>query len=146
MRQNRQPGDDEDQKTDCDAQSNALGKRTSGVSRSHAAEAEANESQDTITEQNESDQVFTCTEPGCNKTFTRQVRLAAHMHLHSGTQPYKCPVSTCTKRFSEKQNLKIHMRIHSDERPFACTANGCNKHFRTKGNMLDHLRRHSGEK
>ena len=64
--------------------------------------------------------LFVCPRADCKKTFTRKVRLKAHMHIHNGTQPYKCPYPGCGKAFSEKQNLKIHKRIHSDVRPYAC--------------------------
>ena len=64
--------------------------------------------------------LFICQHPGCSKTFTRKVRLQAHMHIHNGTQPFKCPFPGCGKAFSEKQNLKIHARIHEDRRPYPC--------------------------
>ena len=63
---------------------------------------------------------FICQHPGCSKTFTRKVRLQAHMHIHNGTQPFKCPFPGCGKAFSEKQNLKVHARIHEDRRHFPC--------------------------
>ena len=88
---------------------------------------------------------FVCPHNGCEKAFSRKIRLNAHMHLHYGTQPFKCSFPACGKAFSEKQNLNIHIRIHRDERPFACPQ-GCGKSFRTKGNMRDHERRHFGEK
>ena len=88
---------------------------------------------------------YVCPQRGCHKTFSRKLRLNAHLHLHYGTQPYKCTFPTCGKAFSEKQNLRIHMRIHADERPFQCPQ-GCGKSFRTKGNMRDHERRHFGDK
>ena len=88
---------------------------------------------------------YLCPHRGCWKTFSRKLRLNAHLHLHYGTQPFKCTFPGCGKAFSEKQNLRIHMRIHVDERPFQCPQ-GCGKSFRTKGNMRDHERRHFGDK
>ena len=88
---------------------------------------------------------YACPQRGCFKTFSRKLRLNAHLHLHYGTQPFKCTFPGCGKAFSEKQNLRIHMRIHVDERPFQCPQ-GCGKSFRTKGNMRDHERRHFGDK
>ena len=61
---------------------------------------------------------YVCPQRGCFKTFSRKLRLNAHLHLHYGTQPFKCTFPGCGKAFSEKQNLRIHMRIHVDERPF----------------------------
>ena len=87
---------------------------------------------------------FACPIDGCNKQFTRRVRLNAHMHLHYGTQPFKCTFKGCTKSFSEKQNLRIHFRVHTGEKPFVCKTEGCGMGFATKGNLLDHERRHSG--
>ena len=63
---------------------------------------------------------YVCPQRGCWKTFSRKLRLNAHLHLHYGTQPFKCTFPGCGKAFSEKQNLRIHMRIHVDERPFQC--------------------------
>lgn len=98
------------------------------------------------TEKSKDDEAgYVCPQRGCHKTFSRKLRLNAHLHLHYGTQPYKCTFPTCGKAFSEKQNLRIHMRIHVDERPFQCPQ-GCGKSFRTKGNMRDHERRHFGDK
>ena len=88
---------------------------------------------------------FICPYKGCNKVFSRKLRLNAHLHMHYGTQPFKCEHPGCGKAFSEKQNLRIHMRIHKDERPFVCPQ-GCGKSFRTKGNMQDHERRHFNNK
>ena len=83
---------------------------------------------------------FVCNYPGCGKTFMRNIRLQAHMHMHYGTQPFRCKFANCNKGFAEKQNLLIHELIHKNLKPFSCSQ--CGKSFRTKGNMNDHERRH----
>ena len=84
---------------------------------------------------------FSCPIPGCNKVFSRKLRLSYHMKEHCGVQPHKCSFPGCGKSFNEKSNLKIHMRIHSNSKPFKC-AFECGKTFRTKANCIDHERRH----
>ena len=109
----------------------------------HTEELEGSNSESSKSK--EGGQGYVCPQRGCHKTFSRKLRLNAHLHLHYGTQPYKCTFPACGKAFSEKQNLRIHMRIHIDERPFQCPQ-GCGKSFRTKGTMRDHERRHFEDK
>ena len=70
---------------------------------------------------NKAKELFACPFSGCNKAFTRKLRLNNHIKQHCGVQPYKCMFPGCFKTFSEKSNLKIHMRIHTNERPFKHT-------------------------
>ena len=89
---------------------------------------------------------FACPLLGCNKVFTRKLRLNNHMKEHCGLQSHKCTFPGCGKSFNEKSNLKIHMKIHTNERPFKCNYDGCDKTFRTKANCKDHQRRHFADK
>ena len=91
--------------------------------------------------------LFACPLVGCNKVFTRKLRLNNHMKEHYfGVRSHKCTFPGCSKSFNEKSNLKIHMRVHTNERPFMCSLDGCDKTFRTKANCKDHERRHLADK
>ncbi|XP_039647843.1 zinc finger protein 37-like isoform X2 [Perca fluviatilis] len=78
----------------------------------------------------------------CEKRFSSQSLLKAHLRRHSGERPFAC--SYCDKRFLTKSVLKYHVRIHTGERPYACTF--CGKRFSSQTLLKIHLRRHSGER
>uniref|UniRef100_A0A1B0GPM3 Uncharacterized protein n=1 Tax=Phlebotomus papatasi TaxID=29031 RepID=A0A1B0GPM3_PHLPP len=78
----------------------------------------------------------------CGKELVSASKLARHLKIHSGEQPYKCKV--CLKRFSHSGNYKVHLRMHTDERPYQCTH--CNRACRQLQDLEKHIRTHTGEK
>lgn len=93
---------------------------------------------------NNVERAFICREPQCNKMFSSQQLLDAHIKKHS-ERTFVCPVAGCSKAFPWRHNLKQHIIFHTGERQFPCTETGCDKKFFTKSNLKQHERIHSGE-
>jgi hypothetical protein len=89
---------------------------------------------------------FTCTYPGCNKSFSTSAILKRHIKEHSGERPFACTAEGCNKRFARKYDLKVHMRSHTGEKPYMCTFPGCERKFSRSSDLRLHERIHKGEK
>ncbi|KAI1434350.1 hypothetical protein GGR50DRAFT_662738 [Xylaria sp. CBS 124048] len=91
------------------------------------------------------DKIIPCTYPGCNKSFNRPVRLAAHLRSHTGERPFECPFEDCDKSYIEEKHLRHHIvGSHTEERQHACTHPGCNKKFTTGSRLRRHQQTHEG--
>ena len=77
----------------------------------------------------------------CERSFSEQVQLMAHIVRHSGQKPFQC--SYCAKRFSCASNLRYHLPTHTGEKPFECEY--CKKRFAHYSTLKSHKRIH-GEK
>ena len=84
---------------------------------------------------------FSCTEPGCFKTFKVAASLKSHVKvMHIGVEkPNRC--IECGKCFQTSSKLKNHFRIHSGEKPFHCVE--CNYSCALKENLRKHMRVHN---
>lgn len=87
---------------------------------------------------------FSCTEPGCGKSFYRKFTLKEHAKTHTGIKPYVCKFEGCTSKFSTSGNLSRHKHTHSGIKPYACQTPGCSKKFCTREKLMRHTRTHSG--
>jgi len=55
---------------------------------------------------------FTCTFPGCTKSFRKKSEVERHVLTHSGDKPFVC--TDCSKSFKRKDHLQRHdERFHS---------------------------------
>ena len=67
---------------------------------------------------------YSCTQPGCKSSFTRESDLKLHLHIHD-TEPLKC--LDCEYSNPDIRNLRQHQRSHSGEKPYKC--NTCEARF-----------------
>jgi len=54
--------------------------------------------------------VYRCSEPGCDKTFSRPSRLETHLLAHTGERPFRC--DQCDKDFTRNAHLKRHKQVN----------------------------------
>ncbi|KAI9203431.1 uncharacterized protein BJ171DRAFT_623693 [Polychytrium aggregatum] len=75
---------------------------------------------------------FVCPIQGCDRAFTRNGNLQAHIDSHEGVKRYSCPHANCTSSFVRHNDMKRHLRGHftSDESLFKCDQCGSSFHRR----------------
>jgi KRAB domain-containing zinc finger protein len=84
----------------------------------------------------------------CNKAFSTQGKVTAHMRTHTGERPFRCDV--CGNTYAYSSSLYVHRKVVHEGRQrvekgiFLCII--CNKTFSTKNYLAVHSRTHTGEK
>lgn len=78
----------------------------------------------------------------CEKSFTTEAKMKAHITRHSDEKNFPC--SVCGMALKTKYNLQKHMNIHTGDNLYTCTT--CNKSFRHIAVLNSHKRVHTGEK
>jgi hypothetical protein len=61
-------------------------------------------------EDNEKRAMYACTFEFCDKRYTRQVALDAHLDNHNGTRRFVCPI--CERAFTRQSDRTRHEKIH----------------------------------
>ncbi|KAK4047402.1 hypothetical protein OIV83_005449 [Microbotryomycetes sp. JL201] len=79
---------------------------------------------------------FKCTFDGCDKAYTRPVRLEEHLRSHTGERPFAC--SQCDASFQRDSHLKAHQRTHLPASAKSYECQECDRKFWTG----QHLRKH----
>lgn len=81
---------------------------------------------------------FPCTEPGCEKSFTRRYNLSAHLRCHRSEKPFAC--GECDFRFARKHDLTRHVRsLHELKRSYGpCPT--CGAYFTRSDALSRHLK------
>ncbi|WAR55212.1 hypothetical protein PtB15_4B832 [Puccinia triticina] len=105
---------------------------------------------------------YLCHWAGCQKSYTKPVRLEEHLRSHTNERPFSCP--TCPAAYRRETHLTAHMRMHLPEssRPLLCgwqegtipstsasaaTQEGCPRRFWTQQQLKIHRENvHEGKK
>ncbi|XP_004363501.2 hypothetical protein CAOG_03773 [Capsaspora owczarzaki ATCC 30864] len=82
---------------------------------------------------------WSCSEPGCDKSYFRQTHLLRHQRTHSGDKPFKCTVAGCEWAYVNNYHLKRHMQTHNRELPYKCTFDGCSETFAKHSQLRTHM-------
>ncbi|KAK1826590.1 hypothetical protein QBC39DRAFT_364036 [Podospora conica] len=86
-----------------------------------------------------------CTFPGCDKTFNRPARLAAHIRSHTNDRAFRCTFPGCGKDYLEEKHLAQHIKgSHTHEKKYPCPDPGCGKSFVTATRLRRHAAVHKG--
>ena len=70
----------------------------------------------------------------CQRGFSQQNSLKAHLRIHSGEKPFSC--TQCEKSFRVLGNLKKHQFVHSVGGNFECS--NCTERFKMKTELRKH--------
>lgn len=81
-----------------------------------------------------------CSHPGCDKTFDKPCRLAAHERSHTGERPFVCTFEDCGKTYIEEKHLVQHVNdFHIGIREHPCEVGDCNAAFSTATRLRRHM-------
>lgn len=83
---------------------------------------------------------YLCTQPNCDKAYSRPCLLEQHLRSHADERPFSCDYPGCGKAFLRDSHLKTHMLSHSVEKPLYCSY--CGKGFNTNQHLNRHERTH----
>lgn len=85
---------------------------------------------------------FHCQWEGCDKSYTKPVRLEEHVRSHTGERPFVCTFDGCTASYLRDTHLTAHLRTHrkDEEKPLACTESSCDKRFWTNQHLNRHIK------
>ena len=86
------------------------------------------------------DDVFKCSQPGCQFSTSSKTNLSSHLKGFHGTAgSFVCDNPGCTFRSTWRTSIANHKRqVHSEEKPLSCNYTACS--YRAKTNA--HLTRH----
>jgi len=87
--------------------------------------------------------MYRCSEPGCDKTFSRPSRLETHMLAHTGERPFKC--DQCDKDFTRNAHLKRHILVNHQAvkaaSPKNISCDKCGSFFANQYSLKKHHKR-----
>lgn len=95
------------------------------------------------TENRAAQQTYVCTDPQCDKSFTRLASLKNHLRAHSEIKSHSCTHPGCNRAFTRRGALNNHLRTHTNQRPFQCTYPMCHKNFKQLNNLKAHIKIHT---
>ena len=84
----------------------------------------------------ETDNLWKCLFPHCNKKFGRKENIKSHVQTHLGDRQFQCKY--CLKCFVRQHDLKRHAKIHSGVKPYTCP---CGKGFARHDALTRHRQR-----
>ncbi|XP_076319245.1 zinc finger protein PLAGL1-like [Tachypleus tridentatus] len=90
----------------------------------------------------ECEKTFSCSEPGCGRSFSSKFKMMRHMLIHSGERQFKC--SICERCFHRKDHLKNHLQVHNPNK-IVHSCRFCNKKYTSTLSYRKHQALHAAE-
>jgi len=101
--------------------------------------------QDHINSHKNSQGLYACNQPNCDRLFRAWCHLSDHVYSHGNLpKPHLC--SYCNYTSTTRANIRKHeVAVHEDpeRRDFSCDK--CTKKFKTSSNLYEHMRVHDTE-
>ena len=92
----------------------------------------------------ESQVVYVCHQPNCDRVFRTSGHLSIHQKSHIPRQMRVCPI--CQKKCKSDSALETHINTHDTIGRFQCTVSGCKTRFKNQYVLKSHMERVHGDK